>query len=290
MGAEKIDIAHLRTWIGRTTVEIDYATSGPLVGLAALLDHSSPPWQRGILPPLGHWLYFLPRAQQSSLDRDGHPRRGSFLPPVPLPRRMWAGCTVRFHTAVPLDTSIERRSLVTDIVHKRGGSGELVFVTLSHEIYADGALAVSERQDIVYRDAAPALSAIPDVPIPDAAAVPPAVTIGQMRRLVPDATQLFRFSALTFNAHRIHYDHGYAREEGYAGLVVHGPYIATLLMDLALRSHPGRTVGGFTFRGSRPLIGEAPCDLGGVPYDGGMELWCRNAAGVETTTARLTWQ
>jgi 3-methylfumaryl-CoA hydratase len=287
MGADQIDIAHLRTWIGRTTVEIDHATPGPLAGLAALLDHSSPPWQPGIMPPLGHWLYFLPRARQSSLDLDGHPRRGSSLPPVPLPRRMWAGSTLRFHAAIPLDASIERRSMITDIVHKRGGSGDLVFVTLSHEIYADRALAVTERQDIVYRDAAPAF---PDKPIPDPAPVSPAVTTGQMRRLVPDATQLFRFSALTFNAHRIHYDHAYAREEGYAGLVVHGPYIATLLMDLALRSHPGRTVAGFTFRGIRPLIGEAPCDLTGVPDDGGMQLRCRNEAGMETTTAHLTWQ
>jgi 3-methylfumaryl-CoA hydratase len=287
MGAEPIDIAHLRTWIGRTTVEIDCATPGPLAGLAALLDHSAPPWQPGVMPPLGHWLYFLPRALQSSLDRDGHPRRGGFLPPVPLPRRMWAGSTLRFHTSIPLNTRIERRSLITDVVHKRGGTGDLVFITLSNEIYAGGALAVSERQDIVYRGAAPAILG---APIPDPAPNPPAVTIGPMRRLVPDATQLFRFSALTFNAHRIHFDHGYAREEGYAGLVVQGPYIATLLMDLALRSHPGRSVTGFTFRGIRPLIGEAPCDLGGVPDDDGIQLWCRNEAGEETTTARLTWQ
>ena len=287
MGAKKIDIAHLRGWIGRTAVEFDRVSCGPLDGLAALLDHSEPPWQRGIVPALGHWLYFLPREQQSSLDRDGHPRRGTFLPPVPLPRRMWAGSTIRFHMSVALDARIERRSLITDIVHKRGASGDLVFVTLSHEIYANGTIAVSEQQDIVYRDAAPAL---PDSPILDRVAVPPAGAVGQMRRLVPDAIQLFRFSALTFNAHRIHYDHAYAREEGYPGLVVHGPYIAILLLDLALRSHPGRMVGGFTFRGLRPLIGEAPCNLGGMPDDDGVTLWCRNDAGVQTTSARLTWQ
>jgi len=203
---------------------------------------------------------------------------------------MWAGSSITFHCPIPFDTRIERRSVITDIVHKRGASGELVFVTLSHEIHADGALVISEQQDIVYRAAALALPEPLASPAPDPAPVPPPVLIGQMRRLLPDALQLFRFSALTFNAHRIHYDQAYAREEGYAGLVVHGPYIAILLMDLALRSHPGRTVGDFTFRGFRPLIGEAACDLCGKPDGDGMALCCRNAAGIETTTARLTWQ
>jgi 3-methylfumaryl-CoA hydratase len=277
-----IDIEDLRGWIDRVDTQVDEAMPGPLARLAALLDHRSPPWQPDALPPLGHWLYFLPCPRESELDRDGHQRRGDFLPPVALPRRMWAASVITFHTPLPIGATIERYSRIVDISYKHGKSGDLVFVTVSHDIAVRGTLCVSERQNIVYRGPHEATSIASD-------RASPARTCASTRRIVTGAPLLFRFSALTYNAHRIHYDHVYAAEEGYTGLVVHGPLIAILLMDLALRGHPGRSVQSFNFRSVRPLIGEAPCDLCGAEIRNGMELWARDEAGHETTTARLTW-
>jgi len=137
-GSTDVDIGKLKTWIGREERVRDVAASGPLEGLAALLDHHAPPWREGAVPPLGHWLYFLPRARQSALGEDGHPRRGGFLPPVPLPRRMWAGGDVSFHRPIPLGAALERVSTVEDVTARTGASGEMVFVTVRHTISADG--------------------------------------------------------------------------------------------------------------------------------------------------------
>ncbi len=166
-------------------MESDCASRGPLAGLAALLDHAAPPWPPDAVPPLGHWLYFLPRVRQSRLDHDGHPARGDFLPPVPLPRRMWAGrAPLRFTAQSPPMRPLQRRSSITDVTHKRGGSGDLVFVSVTHEIYAQDTLAVSEVQTLVYRDAAG------EAPAP---AAPPPRPSDTTRRLTPDPVQLFRF-------------------------------------------------------------------------------------------------
>ncbi len=267
-----IDMEFLRPWIGRTEERRDQATLAPVAGMADLLDHPSTPV--GTLPPLWHWLYFLPRARQSQLDHDGHPVRGGFLPPVDLPRRMWAGGALDFLAPVPLGSPLHRRSTIKDIRHTRGGSGDLIFVTLMHEIFAGDVLAIREQQDIVYRGAgggAPAAG--PDMP-------PGAVT----ERLTADPVRLFRFSALTFNAHRIHYDRDYAvTEEGYGGLVVHGPFIAVLLLDLFRRHRPDAPVHRFTFRGRRPLLDLHPFDL----CLSGNDMWTLDAAGQATMTARV---
>lgn len=237
----------LEDWIGREEVREDRADAAPIRRLAALLDHVHPPWASGEVPPLGHWLYFAPEVPSSQIGEDGHPARGGFLPPIPLPRRMWAGGRVEFMAPAPLGVPLLRRSKILSVQRKAGRSGEMVFLVLQHEIEAEGLRVIREEQDLVYRQA----------PTPsaggDGARADPAPRVG--RAVAPDPVALFRYSALTFNGHRIHYDLAYAtRVEGYPGLVVQGPYTATLLMDAFLRKHPGARVKRFSFRASRPLF------------------------------------
>jgi 3-methylfumaryl-CoA hydratase len=279
--AARVDIEHLRTWIGREERQADVAAPAPLAGLAALLDHETPPWADGEVPPLGHWLYFLPRAPQSELGEDGHPKRGGFLPPVPLPRRMWAGGELRFHRPIPIGAAIERVSTVADVTAKAGASGEMVFVTVRHAVHAEGTLAIEERHDIVYRG-----PAAPGGPATAAAGEARAAEVS--REMLAGPVALFRYSALTFNGHRIHYDRDYARgEEGYPGLVVHGPLTATLLLDLYLRERPGAAVRGFSFRARSPLFDIAPFALNLARVENGAELWAADAGGRVAMTARV---
>ena len=271
----------LKGWIGRQERAADRATAAPLAGLAALLDHATPPWREGEAPPLAHWLYFLPRARQSELAVDGHPRRGPFLPPVELPRRMYAGARIAFHAPIALEAALERVSTIAGVAEKTGASGRMVFVTVRHEVFADGTPALTEEQDIVYREAAKG----DETP---AAAAPDMRACDLTRRITPDPVLLFRYSALTFNGHRIHYDRGYARAvEGYPGLVVHGPLLATLLMDHFLRAHPGAAVRRFSFRARRPLFDTAPFDLCLKEASGGAELWARDSSGAAAMTAEV---
>jgi len=272
-------------WIGRSERTNDLISSAQLAGLAALLDHEAPPWPVGEAPPLGHWLHFLPQARQSAIDVDGHPKRIGFMPPVPLPRRMWAGGRIDFRAPLKIGAIVERLSTIADIQHKRGASGDLLFVKLRHDITADGVPMLFEEQDIVYRDgSSPRLATKAESSQPAEAVVPDIV-----RTLVPDSVQLFRFSALTYNGHRIHYDRDYARDvEGYGGLVVHGPFLATLLMDLFLRSAPDRRPTRFAFRAQSPLIDTAPFELCLAWINGGAKLWTRDRDGLATMTANVT--
>jgi 3-methylfumaryl-CoA hydratase len=279
-----MDIAHLRKWIGRTETVEDTASAGQITGLAALLDHAIPPWTVGEVPPLGHWLYFLPRAPQSDIGEDGHQKRGNFLPPITLPRRMWAGSRVTFRTAIELGAPMTRRSSITDISAKTGTSGKMMFVTVRHEIATARGTVLTEEQDIVFRGAPGPAEAARAVTTSDARG------LGERtRRVTPDPTQLFRFSALTFNAHRIHYDRKYAMSvEGYPGLVVQGPFTAMLLMDHFLRAHPGTRVERFDYRAQRPLYDTAPFDLCLATKSGGAEMWALDAAGQVAMTAQVT--
>ncbi|WP_077036817.1 MaoC family dehydratase N-terminal domain-containing protein [Pelomonas sp. KK5] len=247
-----LDIEHLRRWIGRTEAVEDIATLAPLRGLAATLDRDDPPPRAGdAIPPGWHWLYFLPMQRQAAIGPDGHPQRGGFLPPVPLPRRMWAGSRIEFHAPLRAGQAISRLSHIEDVQSKQGRSGPLVFVRLRHEISAEGALALVEQQDLVYRE-----MARPGEPAPGAEAA--AGKPQWSRGIEPDAVLLFRYSALTFNGHRIHYDRTYAtKTEGYAGLVVHGPLIATLLLDLLRRHQPQASLARFDFRAVSPLLDTA---------------------------------
>ncbi len=227
---------NLREWIGRSEENRDIAEPGPIRRLAALLDHEAPPWAPGALPPLGHWLYFLPEARQSSLGPDGHPARGGFLPPVALPRRMWAGGRIDFLAPVPFGAEMTRRSTIANIADKSGASGAMTFVLVRQEIFVKNGLAIRDELDIVYRAGPqPAASA----PAPSS---PPLMQDCDFRRAVaPGPVDLFRYSALTFNSHRIHYDRDYAtRVEGYPGL--RRAWAAD--RDAACRSCPALETGG----------------------------------------------
>lgn len=268
----------LGDWIGRSEEASDLATPAPFAALAATLDLPAElPAPGTTLPPLWHWLYFLPRHLRSELGPDGHARRGGFLPPVPLPRRMWAGSRFEFHHPLHIGDSLTRRSTIEQITGKSGRSGALVFVTVRHEIRRNGEAecALSEWHDIVYRQA----------PRPgDKAASPQAASAHADWRQawIPDDVLLFRYSALTFNSHRIHYDRRYATEvEGYPGLVVHGPLIATLLLDLLRRHEPSREPARFEFRALRPIFDCHPFTVCGQAQADGrtVRLWAADHEG-----------
>ncbi len=248
-------------WIGRTEVVHDDLAYAQLHAAAATFDEKgSTRGDRDLLPPMWHWLYFLPTAPQSALSDDGHPERGDFMPPVPLPRRMFAGSRVTLRAPLRLGSRAERTGVIRRVEVKEGRSGRLAFVTVGYTIRQDGRLCVEEEQDIVYREpAAP-------VPPPVSVALPPVAAGSWSRDLQADSRLLFRFSALTFNAHRIHYDRDYARQvEGYPGLVVHGPLTALLLANLVRTHAPERAIVEFSFRGVRPLFDVAPFRLVAMP-------------------------
>ncbi len=282
MSGVEMDLQHLRDWIGRSEQHHDEVTAVPVAALSATLDRDEPLPPRGSeLPPLWHWLYFTPLARHSEIGEDGHPKRGGFLPPVPLPRRMWAGGRLEFHHPLRVGDEITRDSTIADVNIKTGRSGSLVFVTVRHEIRNAKGLAVSEEHDIVYRDA-PA----PDAPVPPPQAAPADAAF--WREITPDPVMLFRYSALTFNSHRIHYDRSYVTEvEGYPGLIVHGPLIATLLLDLQRRDKPGARVKRFTFKALRPVFDIHRFTVCGRPDAGGhgMQLWTRDHEGWLTMQA-----
>jgi 3-methylfumaryl-CoA hydratase len=276
------DDAHPYTsWVNRTSVSEDGVTGFPLSALAATLDREAP---ESAVPPAWHWLYFLPAAKQGQLGEDGHPERGTFLPPIPLPRRMWAAGRLTLHKPLIKGEQAKRTSTILSVDQKTGRSGKLVFVTVRHDITVNGELRISEEQDIVYRDA----------PVPGARAVEPApAPIGEefSRDIIADPVMLFRYSALTFNGHRIHYDHPYATgEEGYPGLVVHGPLIATLLLDLFERKFPGVALSTFSFRAVRPTFANTRFSVCGkrVGEDGRVDLWARDHEGYLAMQATAT--
>jgi len=268
---------NLTDWIGTTETVSDTLTATPYAALAATLDlPSARPAAGTVLPPLWHWLYFLPLYRQSEVGADGHARRGGFLPPVPLPRRMWAGSRFAFHQPLRIGDAVTRTSTIDDVVEKDGRSGPLVFVKVRHEIRCNGAAeaALTEFHDIVYREAPSAA---------DAAPAPLAAPSGALweRKVVPDDVLLFRYSALTFNGHRIHYDRRYVTAvEGYPGLVVHGPMIATMLLDLLRHAMPEATVLSFEFRALRPVFDIHHFYVcGQLLADGAVQLWARDHEG-----------
>jgi 3-methylfumaryl-CoA hydratase len=276
-----VDIETLRTWIGRQEVREDVITAAPAAGLSAALDYAGPLAVPGDpLPPAWHWLYFLPTVAASEIGSDGHPRRGGFLPPVPLPRRMWAGSDIRFCSDLRIGDPVRRVSTVADVQHKHGDSGELVFVKVRHDIYSAETPAIVEDQNLVYRAAASG-STVASRGAPAAPA--------WSREIRPDPVLLFRFSALTFNAHRIHYDRDYARDrEGYPSLVVQGPLTAILLLDLLRRELPEARLAGFRFRGLRPLFDLHPLCLQGRLDGDGAHLWALDNDGALAMDARAT--
>ncbi len=270
-----LDIDHLKSWIGRSELVADTVTPVPVAALSATLDRDDPPPRSGDpLPPLWHWLYFLPLHRQSELGADGHAKRGGFLPPVELPRRMWAGGRFTFHQPLHVGEAIRRTSTIADVSHKEGRTGSLIFVLVRHEIAGENGLAITEEHDIVYRQAPhPGDPTPPPRPAPENAL--------WRRHIDPDTVLLFRYSALTFNGHRIHYDRRYVTEvENYPGLIVHGPLLATLLVDLLRRNVPAPLLS-FGFRAIRPVFDTAPFAVAGTsdPATGGAILWAQDVDG-----------
>ena len=270
----------------------DILTAGPLNRLAATLDRDDKGFGAGdVVPPLGHWLFFLNDDRQSDLASDGHAKRGDFPAPGDrYPRRMWAGSRIELVGTPRVGQEVVQRSEITAVVHKEGSSGPLVFVTQRHEIgTTDGSPLIIDEHDIVYRGGGPIVAkavvakAAPKKPAPGA----------WQRVVVPDAVMLFRFSALTFNSHRIHYDRDYVtKKEGYPGLVVHGPLVAILLIDLLAREMASARITHFSFRAVSALFDGQPVVLNGSPPDGQgrVKLWATNEAGglAMTAEARIT--
>ena len=245
----EVDLDELRGWIGKTQSDEDVIDARHARLMAATVDDAQAERLRdgARLPPLWHWLYFLDAQPASALGRDGHPARGGFLPPVPLPNRMWAGGRVSFLAPIPIGSRVRKTSRILAVEHKHGRSGELVFVTVEHRLDSAGEeTLLREEHDIVYKTAVS--GATPSRPM--------AEPLEGATRLTytPTSTTLFRYSALTFNGHRIHYDADYCREvEGYRNLVIHGPLTATRLAGFA-ESVSGERLQSFSYRGVAPAI------------------------------------
>jgi len=270
-----IDLEHLRTWVGKSHTGDDIISVRQARLMAATVDYPDPGRiaNDNPLPPLWYWIYFLEGLPSGELGRDGHPARGGFLPPVPLANRMWAGGRVSFLQPVRIGSVVRKVSRILKVDHKVGRSGDLVFVTVLHELKSlAGDLLVREEHDIVYKDASPSSrSAEKDDRVEPNA---------QCKSFTPTSTTLFRYSALTFNGHRIHYDQDYCRKvEGYRDLVIHGPLNATMLANYAEETS-GRTVREFNYRGLSPALLGDSITLCAIPADHGMALAARLGNGA----------
>lgn len=263
-------------WVGRTEDVDDIVTIDKVKSLRATLDYPDLDVNEGDpLPPLWHWIFTNPVAPKSKLGRDGHPAKGGFLPPVPLPRRMWAGSRVTFDAPIRVGERIRRHSEIVAITPKSGSTGPLVFVTVQHSMTSAGGGKVVDVQDIVYReDPKPGTAGSARAePLPEAGEI--------SRHIEPDATMLFRYSALTFNGHRIHYDLDYARNvEGYAGLVVHGPILATFMAELVRLERPNETIRAFRFAGRKPVTVPQAVEVHAKRAGDGYDTWVVADGGV----------
>ena len=282
---DKLDLDHLRQWIGRTTQISDIVTAQLTKGLrATLFQEIGEPKPGDAAPFTTHWCLGQPVYPMSELGPDGHPTRGGFLPPVPLPRRMWAGGELEFVDALRVGDVAKRTSRISDVTMKTGSTGVLCFVSVVHEVTTPRGVAIRERQDIVYRDVSNAPQAAPaKSPLP-----PP---VAQHREThMADPVLLFRYSALTFNGHRIHYDRDYVTKvEGYPGLIFHGPLQATFIVELAANLHGGKPPKKLSYRGLQPLFEGSEFSINANTSGNGMELWIANAEGQPTMKGTANW-
>jgi len=275
LNAASVEAEDYSDAIGRTETREALIASDRVEALAATLDLAQLPGDGSALPPGWHWLFFNPFVRRSELGVDGHPRRGGFLPDVSLPRRMWAGGRLVYRGPLPIGGLASRESVIADVKAKTGRAGRLVFVTVRHTIRAGSEVALEEEQDIAYREAA-----APGAPKPAPSPAPEGAQWSET--VTPDPVLLFRYSALTSNGHRIHYDQPYAcEEEGYPNLVVHGPLIATLLQGFAQSCRPQARLSRFDFRGMAPLFVDRPFALEAAPAEegGGLSLWAKGPDG-----------
>lgn len=273
-------------WIGKTEETADQLSASPAQRLAATLNQPSAYAEGAPLPPLWHWLYFLPSVPLDDTGEDGHARRGGFMPPVTLARRMWAGSRMIFHQPLHIGERALKKSRIADVTSKQGKSGSLVFVKVMHEIVGENGLALLEEQDIVFRE--PPRGAAP----PASQSAPAEAEVLQhqwSQTITPSPVLLFRYSALTFNSHRIHYDLDYCRNvEGYPGLVVHGPLTATLLLESLRAQTQNRAIKTFSFRAVSALYADQPFRLEGRVDGDTAQLWALNVEGGLAMQASAT--
>jgi len=274
------DIDVLSQWIGKSQTSSEVVSIEHCTRVANTLGVSGA-WTLGDpLPPLWHFTLHLGSVPTGQLGSDGHAERGGFLPPVALPRRMWAGGRIRFPGDIHVGDTVDKTSTIHDIVMKQGRSGQLCFVTVVHALRVEGELRIEEEQDLVFRDAPN-----PDTPAPSQTPAPDESEL--WKTIDPVGVLLFRYSALTFNAHRIHYDRDYARDvEGYDGLIVHGPLLATQLAGLAVEH--GGPLESFGFRSSAPLFDTSTYSIHATSNDAGTDVWVANAEDNVTMRAEAT--
>jgi 3-methylfumaryl-CoA hydratase len=282
---EKLDLDHLRQWIGRTTEVSDIVTAQLTKGLrATLFQEIGEPRPGDAAPFTTHWCLGQPVYPMSELGPDGHPTRGGFLPPVPLPRRMWAGGELEFIDPLRVGDVAKRSSRISDVTMKAGSTGVLCFVSVQHGVTTSRGVAIRERQDIVYRDVSGTAQAAP------AKSPPPPPVAQHQEKHVSDPVLLFRYSALTFNGHRIHYDRDYVTKvEGYPGLIFHGPLQASFIVELAAKLHGGQPPKKLSYRGVQPLFEGSEFSINANTGDNGMELWVADAEGQPTMKGTATW-
>ncbi|MGB3866249.1 MAG: MaoC family dehydratase N-terminal domain-containing protein [Xanthobacteraceae bacterium] len=282
----QLDLDHLRQWIGRTEEAGDIVTAQLVKGLrATLFLDIGEPKPGDAAPFTTHWCLAQPVYPMAMLGPDGHPARGGFLPPVPLPRRMWAGGELQFIEPLRVGDEATRSSRIADVTVKTGSTGALCFVAVEHTISTPRGVAIRERQDIVYRDMPTGGKATaPAKP----AAAPPLAKHRQTH--VSDPVLLFRYSALTFNGHRIHYDRDYATGvEGYPGLIFHGPMQAALLVEFAAHLHGGVVPKKFSYRGLQPLFEGGEFSVNANEIAEGLDVWVANAGGAPTMRGTANW-
>ena len=282
---EKPDLDHLRGWIGKTTEASDIVTAHLVMGLrATLFQEIGEPKKGDPAPWTTHWCLAQPVFPMSELSQDGHPTRGGFLPPVPLPRRMWAGGELQFFDTMRVGDEVKRHSRISDVTMKTGSTGVLCFVAVEHEITTPRGMAIRERHDIVYRDMSSTAPAAP------AKTPPPPPAAKHRESHMADPVLLFRYSALTFNGHRIHYDRDYVTKvEGYPGLVFHGPLQASFIVELAAKLHGGTPPKKLSYRGVQPLFEGSEFSVNANDTGTGMELWTANSQGQPTMKGTATW-
>ena len=282
---DKLDLDHLRQWIGRTQEATDVVTAQLVKGLrATLFQEVGEPKTGDAAPFTVHWCLAQPVFPMSMLGPDGHPTRGGFLPPVPLPRRMWAGGEIEFLDALRVGDQSTRTSRIADVTVKTGSTGQLCFVSVEHTVTSSRGIAIRERQDIVYRDMTSAQASSP------AKAAPPPPVAQHRETHVSDPVLLFRYSALTFNGHRIHYDRDYVTKvEGYPGLIFHGPLQAAFIVEMAAKLRGGKPPRKFTYRGVQPLFEGSEFSINANDNGATMELWTANDAGQPAMKGTAVW-
>lgn len=284
------DLEHLKDWIGKTEHVDDTVTQFQVHGLRALFDDPTVPRAGDPCGPMDHWCFFNPRVPASMIGADGHPMRGGFMPPVPLPRRMFGGCRATHHQPLRVGEKAHRKSTISDVVIKPGRTGTLVICTVKVEISGEDGLCITEDQDIIYRDNPP-----PDAKDGAVGKTNPApADRDYIRTITPDPVMLFRYSAVTFNGHRIHYDRKYVTEvEGYPGLIVHGPLTASHMLYFAMERKPGKAVKCFDFQARAPLFDTAPFQVAGkeTNRDGSTHsLWSITPEGNVGTLAEVEFE